>query len=120
MKSFLFGLLMLLLAAPLVIAGEADVVKVEAQKNSGGSYHFNVTVAHADEGWEHYANKWDIIAPDGTILGTRTLYHPHVNEQPFTRSLSDVKIPVGVSEVTLRAHDSVHGYGGKTITVELQ
>ena len=37
-------------------------------------------------GWEHYANKWDVVGPDDTILGTRVLLHPHVNEQPFTRS----------------------------------
>ena len=44
---------------------------------------------------------------------------PHVNEQPFTRSLSNVVIPVGVKTVIIRAHDSVHEYGGKVITLEL-
>jgi len=38
--------------------------------------------------------------------------HPHENEQPFTRSLSGVVIPEGITEVTLRAKDSVHEYGG--------
>jgi hypothetical protein len=42
-----------------------------------------------------------------------------VDEQPFTRSLSGVRISATVSEVTVRAHDSVHAYGGKTVTVEL-
>jgi hypothetical protein len=76
-------------------------------------------VLHKDEGWKHYANKWDVVAPDDSVLGTRTLYHPHVNEQPFTRSLSGVKIPTGIDRVTIRAHDSVHEYGGKVVTVEL-
>jgi len=57
------------------------------------------------------------VAPDGTVLGTRTLYHPHVDEQPFTRSLSGVKIPGSIKEVTVRSYDSVHGYGGKTLIV---
>lgn len=58
-----------------------------------------------------------MLAPDGTVLGTRTLLHPHLNEQPFTRSLTDVRIPDGVTEVTVRARDSIHGHGGKTLTV---
>ena len=100
-------------------AGEADVVGVEVSKQHDGLYRFDVTVQHADTGWDHYADKWDVLAPDGTPLGTRTLHHPHVNEQPFTRSLSGVKIPSGIDTVTIRAHDSVHKYGGKSATVHL-
>jgi hypothetical protein len=100
-------------------AGEADVIGVEVKKIGENTYQFTVTVSHTDEGWEHYADKWDVVAPDGRILGTRTLLHPHVNEQPFTRSLSGIKIPTGITEVTIRAHDSVHEYGGKVIRVVL-
>lgn len=98
--------------------GEVDVIAVKAQK-SGDSYRFDVTVRHADTGWDHYADKWDVVAPDGTILGTRVLYHPHVDEQLFTRSLSGVKIPAGLKQVIVRAHDKVHLYGGKEFVVEL-
>lgn len=100
-------------------AGEADVLNVEVKKTRPNTYQFNITIFHKDEGWDHYANKWDIIAPDGTLLGTRTLHHPHVNEQPFTRNLSDVKIPKKVKAVTVRANDSIHGYGGKVVRVKL-
>ncbi len=58
-----------------------------------------------------------MVAADGTVLGTRKLLHPHVDEQPFTRSLSGVAIPDDVAEVTIRAHDNVHGYGGQELTV---
>ena len=102
-----------------VNAGEADVVDVSVKKSGNNIYSFSVTVRHADEGWDHYANKWDVVAPDGTVLGTRVLYHPHVDEQPFTRSLSGVNIPDTVDTVTVRAHDSVHKYGGKTFTLEV-
>jgi hypothetical protein len=100
-------------------AGKADLMKAEAKKTGENTYQFQVTVKHLDEGWNHYVNKWDVVAPDGTILGTRTLYHPHVDEQPFTRSLSGVKIPKDILKVTIRAHDSVHEYGGKTAVVVL-
>ena len=107
-----------LLTAATVYAGEADVIEVNARPTGEGLYSFNVTVRHADEGWNHYADKWDVVSPDGSVLGTRTLYHPHVDEQPFNRGLSGVKIPEGIARVTVRAHDSVHGYGGKTVTVK--
>ena len=102
-----------------VFGGEAQVVAVNAEKTGQDTYRFDVTVRHADEGWNHYADKWDVVAPDGTVLATRTLYHPHVNEQPFTRSLSGVKISSSITKVRLRAHDSVHAYGGETISVNL-
>ncbi|MGF1606303.1 MAG: hypothetical protein ACFB22_08185 [Rhodothalassiaceae bacterium] len=98
-------------AAPC-IAGEADVLDVQVSRQSNGTFRFAVTVRHADTGWEHYADRWEIVGPDGQILATRTLAHPHVNEQPFTRALSGVAIPAGVTDVTVRAHDRVHGYGG--------
>ena len=57
------------------------------------------------------------MPPDGTVLGTCTLLHPHDAEQPFTRSLSGVAIPDHVVEVTIRARDRLHGYGGPELTV---
>ncbi len=110
----------MLLISTAVYAGEADVIEVDVKQTGGDTYFFKVTVRHADEGWDHYADKWDVVAPDGTVLGTRTLYHPHVDEQPFTRSLSDVKISDSITEVTVRAHDSVHKYGGETVILFLQ
>ena len=100
-------------------AGPADVVGVEAVSEGSGSWRFHVTVAHGDTGWDHYADKWDVVAPDGAVLGTRVLLHPHEAEQPFTRSLGGVGIPAGTGAVVVRAHDSEHGYGGTEMTVEL-
>jgi len=103
-------------AAP-AMAGEADVVDAEVTKQGDGKYRFDVTMRHADEGWDHYADRWDVVGPDGDVLGSRELLHPHVNEQPFTRSLTGVAIPDDVAEVTIRAHDNVHGLGGAEMTV---
>ena len=101
------------------IAGEADVVAAEATRQGDGTWRFDVTVRHADTGWDHYADRWDVVAPDGTVLDTRVLLHPHVAEQPFTRSLAGVSIPEDVRQVTIRAHESVHGYGGIEMTLDL-
>ena len=104
---------------PAAFAGEADVLNVNASKGPGNTYSFEVTVEHADTGWDHYADKWDILDDAGNVLGTRVIYHPHVDEQPFTRRLSGVEIPESIKKVTIRAHDSVHGYGGRDYIVEL-
>ncbi|MEM6902291.1 MAG: hypothetical protein AAF556_03520 [Pseudomonadota bacterium] len=107
-------------ALPVVSqAGEADILRAEITPITGSAdqYRVTATVEHGDEGWDHYADAFDVVAPNGDVLGTRVLHHPHVTEQPFTRSLSRVTIPAGIDEVTIRAHDSVHGHGGQTITL---
>ena len=100
-------------------AGNADVLAVDLIETDERVYTFNVTVQHADEGWDHYADRWDVVAPDGRVLASRVLLHPHVDEQPFTRSLAGVEIPAGIERVEVRAHDSVDGLGGATIAIDL-
>ena len=119
MKALLISVLFFLISIPNAFAGEVDVVQVELTKDGENSFRFDVTLSHQDTGWKHYADKWEVLAPDGTILGTRTLLHPHVDEQPFTRSLSGVEIPENITEVTVRGHDSVHEYGGPVIKKKL-
>ena len=112
-------LVLLVTTNPSAFAGEADVLDVDVSCNSDSTCRFDVTVKHDDEGWKHYANRWEVLSPDGKILATRVLAHPHDNEQPFTRSLGKVKIPSDLVEVVVRAHDLVHEYGGKEFVVQL-
>ena len=92
----------------------ADVVDVEVEGD--GSYTFAVTVESPDTGWDKYADEWQIIGEGGSILGVRALTHPHVDEQPFTRSLAGVSVPDG-SVVEVAARDSVEGYCGKSVSL---
>ncbi len=101
-------------------ANEADVLNVTSSCDKNMNCSFNVTIKHKDTGWKHYVNKYEILSPSSAILGTRVLFHPHVDEQPFTRSISNVKIPNGVTSVTVRAYDSVHEYGGKEFILKLK
>jgi len=100
-------------------AGEANVLEVEADCELHRICHFEVTVRHTDNGWEHFADRWEILDEAGNVLATRVLRHPHVDEQPFTRSLIGVVLPEGLERVRVRAHDSLHGFGGAEIVVEL-
>ena len=97
-------------------ADEADVVDVKIVKTGEENFRIDATVKHADTGWDHYSNKFEVLDGDGNLLGTRVLHHPHVNEQPFTRSLT-LEIPQAVTEVVVRAGDSVHETGGAEITI---
>lgn len=114
-KKFLAALI---ITASPAFADNAVVHNVKVTK-SGGSYTFNVTIMHTDKGWDDYADIWRIKDAQGNVLGERALAHPHVNERPFTRSLSGVKIPAGVTEVTVEAHDTVNGWNPQTKTVKL-
>jgi len=98
----------LLLASP-AFADPATNEDIRATK-VGDAWRFDVTVSHPDTGWDHYADGWRVEDAEGNELGTRILAHPHVNEQPFTRSLSGVMIPNGTTEVFVRARDNVDGW----------
>jgi len=100
-------------------AGCADVVGVSVVPAGDGSLIFEVTVLSDDTGWDQYADLWQVVDPDGTVLGERVLAHPHVDEQPVTRSQSGIVIPAGIDLVTVRAQDSVGGFCGSEYQVEV-
>jgi hypothetical protein len=64
-------------------------------------------------------DNWRGVDGDGNILGDRVLFHPHVDEQPFTRCLGDVEVPVGTTTVYIEAHDKVHGWAPSRLNVDL-
>ncbi|WP_377511448.1 hypothetical protein [Octadecabacter sp. R77987] len=116
MKHFV-PFLIAVCAAP-VWADAPDVTDVKVTAN-GDSFRIDVTIAHPDTGWDHYADGWEVLAPDGTRLGMRELAHPHVEEQPFTRSLTGVVIPDGVASIMIRTRCNVDGWSAETVTVAL-
>lgn len=97
----------------------AQVTHVQATQAANGSWCFATSVRHNDQGWEHYADGWEVIDIEGNQLGYRHLAHPHDDEQPFTRRLCDIHIPPEISQVVVRAKCNTHGYGGKPFVVDL-
>ena len=98
---------------------DAPVITAATASRSGDSWRFEVTLSHPDSGWDHYADAWRVLAPDGTQLGLRVLAHPHVDEQPFTRALGNVHIPPGITEVRIEARCLTGGWSGRYTTVPL-
>lgn len=111
--------LCLVMVPDAAMAGEADVVNATATRISGDTWRIEATVRHGDEGWDHYANAFEVLDPKGQVLGVRELLHPHVTEQPFTRSLGSVAIASGTEFIVVRARDSVHEYGGAEFRIDL-
>ncbi len=107
-----------LIASP--VWAEVPTVEGATAQSRAGSWTFAVTLSHPDTGWDHYADGWEVLGLDGTRLGYRELVHPHVDEQPFTRSLSGVAIPVGTTKVLIRARCNVDGWSEETFEVELE
>lgn len=108
----------LCLLTTIAQADPAEIVGATLSQ-SGGTWRADVTIRHGDTGWDDYADGWRVEAPDGTILGTRTLYHPHVEEQPFTRSLTGIELPDTLTEVRIRARTNTDGWAETTVTVPL-
>ena len=105
------------IASP-VWADPPEIMDVTVAK-IGMNWRIDVTLKHPDTGWDHYADGWEVLDGDGNILGYRELLHPHVDEQPFTRSLNNVMLPDGTREVFVRARCSEEGWAGESVRVEL-
>ena len=103
----------------------ANILLVRAEEREDGTWTFYVTIEHEDTGWEDYADGWDVLLEDGTVLKpdpespfTRLLAHPHVDEQPFIRSQNNIRVPPGVSIIRVRAHELVEGYSGNEVVID--
>ncbi len=108
-----------LFAATTAFADPAIVEDATAQ-STGTGWTFAVTLSHGDTGWDDYADGWRVVSADGEVLGIRELLHPHVNEQPFTRSLSGVAIPEATSEVFIEARTLTEGWSDARFPVPLK
>ena len=106
------------LAVPAV-ADPPEIKFVRAGQGPNG-WRFDVTLEHSDTGWDHYADGWRLLDMEGNQIGMRLLAHPHVNEQPFTRSLGGVQIAEGTTEVQIEARCIVDGWTGTPVTITLR
>ena len=111
----IFGLLL----SNSIFASDVEIVNVVLTKNTG-TWRADVTLNHADTGWKHYADAWRLVDEKGNEILKRTLYHPHVNEQPFTRSLSSIQIPENAKIIFIEAHDLNRGWSPNKVKVDLR
>jgi hypothetical protein len=96
-----------------------QVVDAVATADGDDTYRFDVTISSPYDSPERYADAWRAISPDGTELGVRELTHDHADEQPFTRSLTDVTVPAELDTVEIEARDLIGGWTGETYEVTI-
>ena len=118
MKKMLILLFCFVVFSSSAFSNDVEIVKVEFKKH-GDVWRVNTTLKHEDTGWEHYADAWRIMSEEGEKLGERILFHPHENEQPFTRSLQKLVVPKGMHIVYVEAHDKKHGWSKQRVRVDL-
>ena len=111
--------IMSLLLTTSVFASDVEIVNVVLIKHTG-TWRADVTLKHADTGWKHYADAWRLVDEKGNEIGKRTLYHPHVNEQPFTRSLSSFQIPGDTKIIFVEAHDLNRGWSPGKVKIDMR
>jgi hypothetical protein len=105
------------------VASEGSYANVTAVSATGtaGSYTFNVTIESADIDCTQYADWWEVLSEDGSLVYRRILEHSHTDANgssdpdapgnTFTRSGGPVPVTDG-DVVVVRAHMSVGGYDG--------
>ena len=91
----------------------ADVLSVKVT-GKPDAYQFAVEVASPDTGCEQFADWWEVLIEDGTLVYRRILLHSHVGEQPFVRSGGPVTVKAD-TVVIVRAHMHPDGYGGRAL-----
>lgn len=107
-----------LLCVSSVYANDVEIINVVLSKYAG-TWRAEVTLKHEDEGWKHYADGWRIVDAAGNEIVKRTLFHPHVNEQPFTRSESGFYIPDKIKTIFVEAHDLKHGWSAQKVKIDM-
>lgn len=96
-----------------------DIIEAKVTARRGDVFDFAVTVSSPYDTALRYADAFRVLSPDGKVLGERILLHDHATEQPFTRELDSVTIDPGITAVVVQGRDQAHGYGGKTLTLDL-
>lgn len=93
----------------------SHVLAAGFRRSADGVYTVSATIRHNDTGWDNYADAFEVKG-ENVSNGLRVLLHPHENEQPFTRSQSNV---AATGLVWVEAKDNVEGLGGSRIFLDL-
>lgn len=96
-----------------------NVLAAKVRPGVSGGFDFDVSVSSPYDSAQRYADAFRVAGRDGQVYGERKLLHDHAGEQPFTRELYGVNIPLRVQTVVIQARDRKYGYGGRTVEAVL-
>ena len=89
---------------PQLIEG-AVVLEVEADDPQSPKI-LTATIDSPDKGCDQYADWWEVLEPDGTLIQRQVIAKPHPDEQPFTSQMKLKKDLDPEQTVMIRAHFS--------------
>lgn len=69
--------------------------------------------------YRHFVDWWVVVGPKNEKIHKRVIDHPHPSGWPFELLERGIRIPIGITQVTFKAHDRIHGYSPGTITVDI-
>ncbi|AXT84886.1 hypothetical protein C6I20_06550 [Aeromicrobium sp. A1-2] len=98
-------------------ADHPDVLRAVLERDSNGSWSLDVTLSSEYDSPQRYADGWRVMDASGNVLGEHTLDHDHADEQPVTRTQSNLEIPDDVDVVTVEGRDTENGFGGAALEV---
>lgn len=104
-------------------AAYAHVTAISAT-GSDGAYTFSVSIESADIDCTQFADSWEVLSEDGSLLYRRILEHSHTDENgttdadapgnTFTRDGGPIAIDAS-RIVVVRAHMNTTGYNGRAM-----
>lgn len=119
MRKFVgFVFLLSLAFARMAQAEQVKIVHVMIEPDAN-RWTFHVTLQHHDTGWKNYTDDWRVVDKKGKVLADCKLWHPHLGEKTFTRSLAAILIPPGTRVVYIEAHDTVSGWSKQRVRIDM-
>ncbi|MDB2606570.1 hypothetical protein N9Y48_02190 [Zobellia sp.] len=94
-----------------ILSNTTGVIAIDVTGNEN-AYTLTATVKSPDTGCDQYADWWEIIDLEGNLIFRRILTHSHVNEQPFSRTGTNIPLAKN-TEIYIRVHINTLGYASE-------
>lgn len=107
------------LASAALAGAEAPKVVSASILQEGDGWTVSVRISHPDSGWDHYASGWQVLAPDGTVLGLAEITHPHLDGEPILEELTGVHPPAGADHLMIRVRCTLDGWSARAFRLDL-
>lgn len=102
-------------------AAGAEAPRVDSASivREGNGWTVRATIRHPDSGWDHYASGWQVLAPDGTVLGFAEITHPHLEGEPIQEELAGITLPEGIDHLMIRVRCTLDGWSARSFRLDL-
>jgi hypothetical protein len=104
----------------------ANVQFVRAVQVGETSWRFEITLMRSGSGDKGYIDGWDVLLPDNSVLTlapddkfTMALDRGPAAGESFESVQTGLEIPLEITDLRVRAHDSIEGFGGREVMVYL-